>query len=440
MRKYLSSTKFKNISLLFFLVFHLISYSQSDFREGFVIKNNNDTLFGYIDYNANCFENCKFKSSVDSKAINYSASEIKEFRFKNSKYFVSKDIEVETKYNVNLRITNPHQEGVKNDPYTYVEEFDKASDNGTMNDSLVKITVFLDFLLKGAFDLYYYKDFNSISHYFIDNKTGKLVMLTSEDVDIYSSSGLALYYTKKNQTYKGQLKYLMQDYPQIYNEIQNTSFHHKDMVKLTKSYHNMTCDDNSCIVFEENLLTKFKWGIYTGADIAVLNNINNENIEEQRFVCDPNIAIGISLLIKNYIPEIERLSFRLTVDYQEWDAELDKKASDITSINPSLVIRFSAHSLNPGFKALYNLTANDTKVNPFIGLGISGTYFFGTEYVFGPFYSSETRITHRPIQIGPNISLGCNIPVLKSNTITIEMQHEHSVQYFKSGAAVGFIF
>ena len=64
--------------------------SQTDFRPGYVIKNEGDTVYGVIDYRGDQLMSkvCKFKNS-NNKLFSYSPFDIQSFRFVDGKYYVS---------------------------------------------------------------------------------------------------------------------------------------------------------------------------------------------------------------------------------------------------------------------------------------------------------------------------------------------------------------
>ena len=71
--------------------------SKAQFKEGYIITNINDTIYGYISFDGaakNAFQ-CIFKEQPEGSLENYSPGEIQAFRFINSKYFSTDYIEIE---------------------------------------------------------------------------------------------------------------------------------------------------------------------------------------------------------------------------------------------------------------------------------------------------------------------------------------------------------
>jgi hypothetical protein len=80
-------------SLIIFAFFVQSLSAQADFRPGFIIKNNGDTLKGLVFYGIDGkFDRaCKFKRFEIAREFTYGASALKAFGFRNGRYFESKN-------------------------------------------------------------------------------------------------------------------------------------------------------------------------------------------------------------------------------------------------------------------------------------------------------------------------------------------------------------
>ncbi len=91
------NTNFFRIGLIIFslLIFHK-SFSQENFLSGYIIKDDIDTIYGYIDYRdwGKNPINIKFKRSLSSESATYSPLDIKGFEV-NDKIYKSGIIETE---------------------------------------------------------------------------------------------------------------------------------------------------------------------------------------------------------------------------------------------------------------------------------------------------------------------------------------------------------
>src|SRR5882672_2033434 len=86
------------MKLLSLLLLSLVSsalYSQ-DFRKGFIITPQNDTVRGYISYREGlrAHKVCNFKASLKQDVVKYEPTQLKGYGFENNAYFASRLAEV----------------------------------------------------------------------------------------------------------------------------------------------------------------------------------------------------------------------------------------------------------------------------------------------------------------------------------------------------------
>ena len=128
---------FRLICLKTCLLLIPVLYAQNNYRPGFIITVQKDTIYGEIDYRTDKMnaKRCVFQSQGnDTEPVTYHPFEILGYRFTDDgKYYVSKNIEL--KYGVST-------------------------------------PVFLEYLLQGMKSLYYYETEDNIPIYFVeDNNT-----------------------------------------------------------------------------------------------------------------------------------------------------------------------------------------------------------------------------------------------------------------------------
>ncbi len=232
------------------------SMAQTDFRSGYIITNENDTIHGLIDYRGgprNAKE-CNFRENESSPVREFKPFDIKAYRFTDSKFYISKSI--------------------------------KINDN--------EIPVFLEFLVNGIADLYYYADGTSI-HYFIEKQDGKLIELTNaeERVNVGGHE-----YARESKRYIGLLTYAFSDCPQIFPSINRAKFNDESLVEVTKEYHDYKCEDGrSCIIYEKKLpVVKLKFASYISLNRSTLDLLHAKNYEAIRFdaAYHPSIALQLN--------------------------------------------------------------------------------------------------------------------------------------------------
>lgn len=184
--------KLLKLGLLSFLIFsYLESFSQNDFQEGYVITNNRDTLYGYIDYRSNTknYKSCRFRK--DGKIIEYSPNELIGFRFQNDKFFTSSVI----------------------------------------------INTFVEAVVEGELSLFKAKD------KYILKKGNQINELTSQFAD--GKPG------QKNNKWRGIVAYLISDCAGINNNINTLKLSERSLSMLTIQYNQ--CKNTQSLIYKENI-------------------------------------------------------------------------------------------------------------------------------------------------------------------------------------------
>ena len=185
----------KSFILSAFLFISLICSSQADFREGFVIMQNGDTLHGLINYRGGTrgYTNCLFKQSQKQKAITYSPNDIAGFGFPVDRLFISKSVDL-----------------LNNNPQN----------------------VFIDVLVRGALSLYNYN-----GRFFIQKGDATLYELTIVKKEILEDGQNVTIVIKK---YLEILSMVLSDCEEARAVLPKTTLNETSLTKLVEVY-------NSCI-------------------------------------------------------------------------------------------------------------------------------------------------------------------------------------------------
>jgi hypothetical protein len=185
--------------------------AQSDFRSGYIINLNGDTIYGLIDYKGNKAnaKKCIFKEDINSEIQTFTPNEIIGYRFSDSKNYVSKFL-----------------------------------NEGNANESF-----FLEYLIKGIVDIYYYRDVYG-EHYLVDNGDGNLHKLKNEEKTVLLNNTR---YIKESREYVGLLKAVFKDSPSVAKEVEHIKLNHESLITVAHDYHNEVCFDKECIIYEKKL-------------------------------------------------------------------------------------------------------------------------------------------------------------------------------------------
>lgn len=166
--------KHKKLRLLALFTFLSIQVkAQSDFRPGYVINTQGDSINGFINYRNDIknTEECIFQKELNSNKVIYKPHQLKSYGFIDGKYYIS---------------------------------------NNSQNFKSVP-NVFLEYISKGSINIFYYRD-NTQGHY-IASKDTLIVELNHLVNNVNTSTNSTL---TKSDRYKDQLKFLMRDQPTIF--------------------------------------------------------------------------------------------------------------------------------------------------------------------------------------------------------------------------------
>lgn len=330
--------------LISFGIFFLLSIpellAQANFRNGYIIYHNNDTIQGLIDYRGNKANTKKCTYRVDSNSENqiYTPDEIKAYRFTNSKYYISKPVPI----------------GID-----------------TQN-------LFLEYLINGIVDVYYYRD-NYGEHYLVEDSTGHLYELKNEEKKVSVNNTV---YFKESKEYIGILKALLKKSPPIAKKVDNVRLSHKSLISLTRDYHNEICSDEECIVYEKRLpKTKSTFGLIIGFGGTSILEIMERSPNELRYDgFGFNFFPSFGIYKKTNIPFLnEKLYLQHELTYSRTDMKSSSSYIEpLYNLNFLNDIIWSANMLN--YHGLIKYEFPKGKVKPTFQAGGFVKYFFKSDY------------------------------------------------------------
>lgn len=369
------------VIFLFFIFINQNVFSQQDFRKGYVVTLNGDTLNGLIDYrqgNGN-FNSCKFKFSEADKLIGYTADDIDAYGFENDKLIVSKDV-------------------------------------SSVVSSMRRI--FLEVLVEGKVTLYKYK-----SYFFIE-KNGVISKLFSDvepEIEIGNSSHLNKY------RYNGILTALLSDCFEVRADAEQCEIAEKSLTQLLVKYYEYLGDpyrtyksNKSWFEFRPGILLG---GIYSKLSFSPMIDGN----EYLTYGFEPSRSFLAGFTFELLSPKLnEKVSFIGDIAYasSEFNSfyNIDNTKNEITvewrSINIPLGIRYTFFSNNN---------------SPYLDLGISGSihsqkysYYFSEVNVDNVITSYKRKVgTVEDFQLGYWFGIGGKKTVSKRTRALAEFRYEH---------------
>nr|WP_319401527.1 hypothetical protein [uncultured Carboxylicivirga sp.] len=392
--------------IIFFSILQL--QAQSDLRNGYIITNNNDTIYGMIDYSWNRTNDkkCTFKKESNSETQVFIPNDIKSFRFIESKYYDSKNIEID---------------GVTN-------------------------SVFLELLISGKVNLYYHK---GLGKYYLE-KNEQLYELKNS-TEVVSKNGY-MYETEKRE-FVGVMTYLLQD-ANIQNYIDKAVLDHKSLIKIAKEYNKQMCSDEECIIYEKKVAkVKKTYGVVVGLNgLSVVQSgtfsdemyyLNNSQFE---FRIYPSVGMYYKA---NMSGENERLYLQFEGTYSYIDLKTSNSYSEplysMTFLND---INWTQNTFNGLILLKYESPTG--KIRPTFQVGGFAKYSFITNYTRNLVVVNSigniietTQTSDSPfskIDYGINCGLGFTSQYRHDKELFFDMRYQRGFGLFQNFNTNTFLF
>ncbi len=358
-------------------------FSQSDFRDGFVITKSRDTLYGLVDYKEGYrgYRICNFKQDKDQKTISYTADQIQAYGFTNDLYFESNE------YN-----------NVDNEPEI----------------------IFFQVLVKGNATLYKYHE-----RYYV----AKMNIKPHELVSTFDDSVIdGLTYRKDNKEYIRSLNYLFFDCEKLRKGIENLKFNEPSLVKIVKDYNN--CQGVESVAFNERKpLFKMVFGVAIGYNFSSIGSdgFDENNFLKTDFSNSNSLMFGATFDLSS--PRwLEKISLTggLFYFYSDYFMENTSKPYE-SNIKNEVTIEISQLKIPLGFR----YTFPEKKITPYINIGGSFTAHLSSSAVwleerefFGKVTITETDLEIGDHQFGYWGGVGFKVPIHNKMKAFFEFRYE----------------
>ncbi len=368
--------------LVLFLAFYgQGAFSQNDFIPGFVQIKENDTLFGLINHKTDKSNTqiCHFKYSESDSVQKFYPENIYGYRFLNNKYYVSRSID-------------------------------------TPDSSK---TIFVEYLVNGTIDLFFFRD-NLGDHYLLQAKDSPLKEISFMDEIVYVEDKP---YAREYMVNRGLTRYFMNDCPELFDDIDEIKIPtHISLIGLFKDYHDKTCPNEVCIIYEKKL-PPFRVDLQM---VVGLIKVNKEITMDNYYNSDYSIMYGVHAFLGMPLTN-ERLFFKSGVVTSQVNELVERKIGGVyntfknyTYINIPLQFQyiFLKKRINPTFGAGLNLlishhtpflflpTANmgvNAKINQLFYVSFySDINYTGKHFIFP---DRNTELVFHSFSIGLSIKL-----------------------------------
>jgi len=210
---------------LFISVFVKVE-AKVDFKNGYIITLNNDTIYGKI-VNTNYYEHslkCTFKENDKDETTTYFPNQLTGYRFIDGKFYISKKVLVDS----------------------------------------IPTTFFMEYLINGKLNFYFRQDKGVINHYYAEKDTSGIRELIYINEIVHINDGD---FNVEKKKYVGLLTVITSDCQLLQNDIAKINEpDHEKLIKFAKKYHDLTCSDNSCVIYEKKMPLKIKIEALTSFD------------------------------------------------------------------------------------------------------------------------------------------------------------------------------
>lgn len=234
--------RLKRIGLLAIVILSFqLTFSQENYIPGYVIKNNSDTLFGFVDYRnwKNNPDLIKFKTNIEKDPISFMPTDIAEFKVKDEIYVSGF---------INTEVTPIQTDKLKVDPKIKIKVD----------------TTFLQTLFRGKKSLYYYKNSDGKENFYIKQNDGFDLLIYKKYLKKQDGKDVVT----ENKKYLGQLTLYLNDCPTINSKLENTSYKQKSLLKLFQYYYECSSSD---IYFQKEIESiHAEFGVLAGVTITSL--------------------------------------------------------------------------------------------------------------------------------------------------------------------------
>lgn len=227
----------KTIILILFTLISYLSISQTDFKNGYILLSEKDTVYGQIN-NKNYYINslyCDFRKNSEDSIKRYYPRDLYGYKFSDGKYYISKTIQKDSK------------------------------------DTMF----FFEFLVKSKLNIYFRQN-QFENNYYISDDGITLNKLKYINDDIYIENRKM---RRENKQFIGLLDYYTKDCPEVKKDIAHIAKpNHKNLIKLTEKYNNLTCPDGQCLIYEKKIPHNIKINLNSGFNYSFISTITDEPI------------------------------------------------------------------------------------------------------------------------------------------------------------------
>ncbi|MCB8998996.1 MAG: hypothetical protein H6540_02860 [Bacteroidales bacterium] len=359
--------EFRILVFLLIVSFPNLLKGQWNYKPGFLVTNQNDTLHGFINDGGSLRNStlCVFKTEKKASPTKYTPDEILSYGFEKGNIYQTKELSFKGSYR----------------------------------------KVFTDVLIKGDVSLFEFSR-NREMRFILQKKDEESVVLLNQKVNLPVSAE-SLYglmnsdrYSPANSdridnqanssfyldVYKDSIVRLFRDDENILDQIDGVKYTRKSIYKITKDYITNNCKEENCIQYEKNLrANKPGFGIYSGIRMSQMTFLENiittgadKELVNSKFKSDLYYSFPVGVYF-NYPLTIvsDRLSFQaeLLMNFMDY--------KNVFEISPDSFINVGVKSASLGIPIMLKYTFPMNRFFPFMALGKESSLVLNSDAVYG---------------------------------------------------------
>lgn len=399
--------------------------AKNQFVAGYIITLKGDTVNGYLmeQSSFNATRKCVFKTTIEGNDSILSPTDVFGYRYSESKYYISKDVESKTDHKTER--------------------------------------IFLEVLVEGFTSIYYSADNKGDQngggqHYYIQKEGMGLIEL-SEPVKYYDSQHIA------PSRYKGKLLSIMSDCSDVEKQINKTTLNYSSLVSLAKKYNDCVCTSKSCLVYErKRTKVEYKFGALAGitrshfdfgsqitSDYGTGFKFGGSLKMQHALFGNDNVDINIDLLLER--ESAYTLTSNATsitgIQYEGKEYLLVKKSSVPSSFLPydyEVSVDLNIIALSLPIMVDYNFNFGNFSLHTNLGLDnkfiISSNNTFkiveaeGYDYSTGSILYNNYRTTIPTYLLGGIGKIGVERKTTKNQSIQLNLAYEYLADMFETNS------
>jgi hypothetical protein len=348
--------------------------AQSNFKPGYIITNQQDTVTGWINFRTDKRnqKQCEFKPDLKLAVKIYLPQDIAGYRFTDEgKYYVSHEIQ--------------------------------------LNETSQK--VFLEFLVKGIMNLYYYAD--EVDYYFFENQDGKMEVVSQQPERVDNMI------IRQDNEYISRIRSLFQDYQTIVQKTEKLKFNQRSMMDVAEEYHNEVCTTGeSCIIFRnrhpDDEGIRYKISVYGGLQLSnyVFSTYYMRSSKHRASNVSPLLGAQVNWMNPRWS---NSFSLQLEASFSQFKSDIPKKANRYVNNDYPNVRATSYEALASSLRAGVKYTYPKYIISPTAEAGIALTYLL----------EEKGAGVLRPIHYGYYLALGANYKITASHAVFIRLVYEN---------------